>query len=111
MPHEATPLLPSPARLPDWPRALRAEWAAAYVGLSVTSFRQKVVPDLPPIRLTEKRVAWLREDLDAWLDRKAGRTPASGENEWMAALRETRPADTGLSARSGHRRLMLGKSC
>ena len=73
--------------LPGWPRALKAPWAAAYVGLSESTFRVAVVPDVPPVRLTDGRMAWLREDLDAWLDRKAGRAPASGENEWMAALR------------------------
>lgn len=42
--------------------------AAAYVGLSTSTFRQVVRPTVPPVRLTPGRIAWLREDLDAWLD-------------------------------------------
>jgi predicted DNA-binding transcriptional regulator AlpA len=63
--------------LPGWPRALREELAAAYVGLSPASFRRDVVPEVPPIKLTTRCVGWLREDLDAWLDRRAGRVQAS----------------------------------
>ncbi|MBS7810500.1 helix-turn-helix transcriptional regulator [Roseococcus pinisoli] len=55
--------------LPYWPRALREPLAAAYVGLSGSTFRQVVVPAVPAVRLTTGRVAWLREDLDAWLDK------------------------------------------
>lgn len=57
-----------PDPLPFTPRALRAEHAALYVGLSPTTFHQVVAPAVPPIRLTAGRVAWLREDLDRWLD-------------------------------------------
>lgn len=59
--------MPDGARL--WtPRALRAEDAAYYVGLSVTTFHQQVAPAVPAVQLTPGRKAWLREDLDAWLD-------------------------------------------
>ena len=70
--------------LPGWPRALAAPLAAAYVGLSETALR--TLDGFPePVRLSPGRVAWLREDLDAWLDARAGRAPASpgGEsNPW-----------------------------
>lgn len=62
--------MPDGGGLPFWPRALREGLAAAYVGLSGTTFRQVVAPEVPHIKLTASRVAWLREDLDAWLDRK-----------------------------------------
>jgi predicted DNA-binding transcriptional regulator AlpA len=73
--------------LPGWPRALREELAAAYVGLSTSTFRAKVAPELKTVHLTEKRRAWLREDLDAWLDARAGIEPAShGANPWDSVL-------------------------
>ncbi len=73
--------------LPGWPRALKVELAAAYVGLSVTSFRQMVMPSVPPVYLTEKRIAWLREDLDRWLDSRAGRaSQAIRQNSWDSIL-------------------------
>ena len=62
------------SHLPTWPRAMNVDLAAAYVALSVTSFRTYVVPSVPSIPLTPGRVGWLREDLDAWLDKQAGRT-------------------------------------
>ena len=61
--------MPDGSRLmPNWPRALSAQLAANYVGLSVTSFREHVAADVQPVRLTPGRLAWLREDLDRWLD-------------------------------------------
>jgi predicted DNA-binding transcriptional regulator AlpA len=76
--------VPDGGALPGWPRALRADLAAAYVGLGETTFREVVATEVPPVRLTEKRVAWLREDLDRWLDRRAGRgaTPGGEPNPW-----------------------------
>ena len=64
------------ATMPSWPRALSQPLAAAYTGLSEGSFRAHVMKEVPPVRLSKKRIAWLREDLDAWLDRKAGKDPA-----------------------------------
>ena len=61
---------------PRWgypPRRLRAEEAARYVGLSETAFRAL---GLASVRIGGT-VGWLREDLDAWLDRAAGRVHAA----------------------------------
>lgn len=71
-----------PSDLPGWPRGLREPLAAAYVGLSGSTFRQVVVPQVPAIRLTPSRVVWLREDLDRWLDAKR---PSSEPNFWHQA--------------------------
>jgi predicted DNA-binding transcriptional regulator AlpA len=69
--------------LPGWPRALREPLAAAYVGLSESTFRVQVAPVVSAIALTPGTRAWLREDLDRWLDERAGRVPASQEhNPW-----------------------------
>ncbi|NKE43421.1 hypothetical protein HB662_01430 [Roseomonas frigidaquae] len=79
--------MPDGTALPGWPRALREEWAAAYVGLSPSTFRQAVVPAVQAVRLTAGRVAWLREDLDAWLEgRRAPR-----ENHVDGATAEAKP--------------------
>jgi len=51
------------------PAALDRESAAAYLALSVATFerlvREKNAPQ--PRQLAGRRVAWLREELDAWL--------------------------------------------
>ena len=68
--------------LPDWPRVMPEPWAAAYVGLSVSTFRRHVADTVVAIKLSPHRRGYLREDLDAWVDRKAGRESASGADEW-----------------------------
>lgn len=63
----------------DWPRQMRAETAAAYVDeKSVESFlaavgtgRKKLYPE--PRIIVGKGKRWLREDLDAALDRIHGK--------------------------------------
>ena len=62
-------------RLPDWPRGMREALAADYVGLSFSTFRREWSESRAPapVHLTPGRQVWLREDLDQWLDRKAGR--------------------------------------
>ncbi|HWX50528.1 MAG TPA: hypothetical protein VNZ61_20980 [Roseomonas sp.] len=71
-------------KLPGWPRGLTEPLAAAYVGLSVTTFRAAVqAARVEPVWLTRGRKVWLREDLDRWLDAKAGRVAAAPEvNPW-----------------------------
>jgi len=65
-------------RTPAWvPRGLPAPEAAYYLGLGVTSFRAHVAPVVPAVRLTPGRLVWLREDLDAWIDRQRGTMQAS----------------------------------
>lgn len=56
------------------PRALPIRAAAYYVGLSPTTFRAEVATHIAPVRLSAGRIAWLREDLDRWLDSR--RQPA-----------------------------------
>ncbi|MBV8523647.1 MAG: helix-turn-helix domain-containing protein [Acetobacteraceae bacterium] len=74
--------------LPGWPRGLCEELAAAYVGLSVTTIRaERAAGRFPaPIPLTRGRIVWLKEDLDRYLDEKAGRVVCSMDGrEWMEA--------------------------
>lgn len=61
------------------PRGLSADDAARYVGFSTSGFRSVVAKEVPAVRLTERRVIWLKDDLDRWLDRKAGKQAESGD--------------------------------
>lgn len=69
--------------LPGWPAVLHETWAAAYLSLSTATFRAKVVPTVPPVRLTERRIGWLRTDLDTWLaQRVGGEAGLPAHNPW-----------------------------
>jgi predicted DNA-binding transcriptional regulator AlpA len=70
---------------------MHLELAASYVGLSVGSIaNERKAGRFPePVSLTRGRIVWLREDLDAWLDRKAGKAApedavAGDGSEWVA---------------------------
>jgi predicted DNA-binding transcriptional regulator AlpA len=67
-----------------WPRAMRAERAAAYLDVSTSWFHEHVARAVPPVRLSAGVVVWLREDLDAWLDSRACNRASSeaGRNPW-----------------------------
>ena len=56
--------------LPNWPAAMPADLAAAYVGLSVATMYANIdkgrFPD--PIPLSDRRKGWRRTDLDRWVE-------------------------------------------
>ncbi len=65
------------AALPYWPRVLRRELAAAYVGICAGTLdievREGRAP--PPVALTKTVKGWDRDDLDRWIDeRKAAQS-------------------------------------
>lgn len=65
---------------PPWPpRRLREDEAAYYVGLSASAFRVRC--SVQPVRIGAT-VGWLREDLDAWLDRQRAGSAPSQRNPW-----------------------------
>jgi predicted DNA-binding transcriptional regulator AlpA len=73
--------------LPFVPLLLRREWAAAYVGMSPSTFDGEVrAGRLPkPIPTTNTLKAWHRHDLEAWAqDRRAERQAAGdgSHNPW-----------------------------
>jgi predicted DNA-binding transcriptional regulator AlpA len=70
-----------PVVLPDWPRGMRIELAASYLGISPSLLRAELVAGRfpAPVRISPGRVVWLKEDLDRWLDAKAGRPNARAE--------------------------------
>lgn len=71
------------AALPYWPRVLRREWAAAYLGLSVSIFdRERAAGNLPgPVQITSSIKGWVRDDLDCWIDDRRTEQSAPA-NEW-----------------------------
>ena len=75
--------MPDGAAYP-WPRAMRAERAARYLDVSPSWFHEHVARQVPPVRLSPGVVVWRRDDLDAWLDSRAGGSAPSevGSNPW-----------------------------
>ena len=81
-----------PVEMPDWPRGMREDLAAAYVGLSVNGLRAKVEAGeiAPPKHHSPGRIVYLKDNLDAYLDRLSKRKNSWGAqadpvNEWDAA--------------------------
>jgi predicted DNA-binding transcriptional regulator AlpA len=71
--------------LPFTPRALTADLAALYCGMSRSAWDERVAKGKAPKPFyLDARPRWLREDLDTWLDAQAGRMPASAPNPWDA---------------------------
>ncbi len=67
------------ASLPNWPRRLSAELAAAYLGISVSSFRQGVATGRYPQPIRDgRRVLWDRKRLDEIVDLQSGLGNDSG---------------------------------
>lgn len=53
--------------LPDWPRGLSRDQAAAYVGISVGLFDRKIAPRVPCLLIGARKL-WDRTVLDRYLD-------------------------------------------
>ncbi|MCP1221360.1 AlpA family phage regulatory protein [Acetobacter orientalis] len=70
------------ASMPDWPRILRREGAAQYLGISPSILDREVASgSLPkPIPITGCIRGWVRDDLDAWIDDR--RNGQNTLNEW-----------------------------
>ncbi|KXV45940.1 transcriptional regulator [Gluconobacter albidus] len=66
------------------PRVLDIGDAAAYLAMSVGTFRTQVLPHVRQINLSVRRRGYLVSDLDRWIDQQAGggtELPASA-NPW-----------------------------
>ena len=70
------------AAMPDWPRIMRRENAAQYLGISPSILDKEVAAGtLPkPIPITGSIRGWVRDDLDAWIDDR--RNIQNTVNEW-----------------------------
>ena len=68
--------------MPDWPRIMRRENAAQYLGISPSILDREVAAgSLPkPIPITGSIHGWVRDDLDAWIDDR--RNSQNMANEW-----------------------------
>ncbi|MBN8901418.1 MAG: hypothetical protein J0H57_10335 [Rhodospirillales bacterium] len=78
---------------------MKEEIAAEYVGLSVSTFRREWSEGRAPfpVLLTPGRQVWLRDDLDEWLDAKAGRTTKNGQSEeWDKAIERRSSIPSGI---------------
>lgn len=61
------------AALPNWPRCLSREQAAAYVGVSPGTFDKEVAAGLwPPGQVRGRRVLWDRRLIDRAQDERSG---------------------------------------
>jgi hypothetical protein len=72
--HRARPVL-----LPDWPRLMPIELAAAYLSRSVSTIRDRG----PTPKRDGRSILYDRNDLDRWADRLGGQplTPTQREEE------------------------------
>ncbi|WP_029606397.1 helix-turn-helix transcriptional regulator [Kozakia baliensis] len=69
------------------PRCLKITDAAKYLGISEASFRATVGKVVPPIYMSPQRPVWLRDQLDRWVNEKAGIvTPGIEQDELMDAI-------------------------
>lgn len=70
--------------------------AAYYVSLSVATLRTEVEAGRAPkpFWLTAGRKAYLRDDLDAYLDRLAGRSVPIRDNDWERLFDGDKKPDT-----------------
>lgn len=68
---------PFPATIPA-PIVYTRKDVCALLGLSTTALDRSVAAGIfpPPIRLAPRRVAWIRADVDAWLDAARARAAA-----------------------------------
>ena len=60
-----------PAELPHWPRLMQRPLAAAYLGVSPTTF-DRYFGHIPPVPLDNGNRMWDRHDLDADIECRKG---------------------------------------
>lgn len=68
------------------PRCLPARDAARYVGISETAFRTVVAKSVRPVYMSPKRPVWLRDQLDEWINQRAGIETSSTSDDLMDAI-------------------------
>lgn len=68
------------------PRCMPISLAARYVGLSETTFRNSVARTVRPVYLTPRRPVWLKDQLDTWIDERAGILSRASEDDLMDAI-------------------------
>lgn len=58
-------------------RTLSVKDAAEYIGVSATNFRQNIAPAIKALRITPRRIVYLVEDVDAYINHASGKKPAN----------------------------------
>jgi hypothetical protein len=93
---------PQEVQPPEWPRGMSAGMASAYVGLPLEVWNSVVeAGDTPAsIALTPEHRIWLREVLDAWLD-KLGGSPKSDIDARLAEIAAEEGVDLFQGSRPG----------
>lgn len=56
-------------------RTLSVKDAAEYIGVSATNFRQNIAPAIKALRITPRRIVYLVEDVDAYINHVSGKKP------------------------------------
>lgn len=73
------------ADMPDWPRLMSRDAAAAYCGGVSIGFFEQHCP-VKPMRLGGRRL-YDRHALDRWLDSQSGlQQPVTSNDDWLGAL-------------------------
>jgi hypothetical protein len=71
------------ARMPDWPARMGEDMAADYLGVSLTTFRDRVKSRQYPQPVREVgRLLWSRRQLDLFIESQFGIATASEKNSW-----------------------------
>lgn len=72
------------ARMPDWPARMDQDMACLYLGVSLTTFRERVKSRTYPQPVREVgRLLWSRRQLDLFIESQFGiATTAGGDNSW-----------------------------
>lgn len=73
-------------RAPHWPRLMRDDLAAVYLGISATTLRERG----PKPKSVGRRVLWDIKDLDRWADRLDGQPLDEADESKEAAEIERR---------------------
>lgn len=69
------------ALMPDWPARMGEDMAAPYLGISLTTFRERVKERRYPQPVREgRRLLWSRDQLDRFVRSQFGIAPASEED-------------------------------
>ncbi|WP_038506117.1 hypothetical protein QQM41_09970 [Acetobacter sp. AC2005] len=68
-------------------RILNMKEAASYMGMSVTTFREQVAPQVKGVRVLPKRISYDVEELNSFIDRMSGKSTDSHEQNFWDKFR------------------------
>lgn len=68
-------------------RILNMKEAASYMGMSVTTFREQVAPQVQVVKVLPKRISYDVEELNSFIDRMSGKSTDSHEQNFWDKFR------------------------